>query len=121
MAVQWPKDRVAGRRGADSFPDTPRTLFWRYKSNTQRAVRSGNFKYLKINGNEFLFDVVVDQRERANLKAKYPEVFANLKAQWGRWNATMVPITASVASHHLTPAVQADRYNPDTPVIFPAD
>jgi arylsulfatase A-like enzyme len=102
-------------------PNTPRTLFWRYKSNTQRAVRSGNFKYLKINGNEFLFDVVVDQRERANLKAKYPDVFANLKAQWDSWNATMVPITASVRSHLLTPAVQADRYNPDTPVIFPAD
>lgn len=102
-------------------PTVPRTLFWRYKSNTQRAVRSGNWKYLKINGNEFLFDVVVDQRERANLKAKFPEVFASLKTQWETWDATMLPITASVFSHHLTPGVQADRYNPDAPVNFPND
>ena len=57
-----------------------RTLFWRYKANAQRAVRSGNWKYLRINGNEFLFDVAVDQRERANLAQRHPDVFAQLKA-----------------------------------------
>ncbi|MEG1456497.1 MAG: sulfatase-like hydrolase/transferase, partial [Comamonas sp.] len=47
---------------------TDRTLFWRYNSQSQRAVRQGPWKYLKINDNEFLFNVVEDARERANLK-----------------------------------------------------
>jgi hypothetical protein len=42
----------------------PRTLFWRYKTNAQRAVRDGDFKYLKIRDNTYLFDVVADPRER---------------------------------------------------------
>ncbi len=51
----------------------PRTLFWRYKSNAQRAMRDGDLKYLKIRGNTFLFDVVQDPRERANLKDRRRE------------------------------------------------
>src|SRR5262249_50540288 len=49
-------------------PVTPRTLFWRYKANAQRAVRDGDFKFLKILDNSFLFNVVDDPMERANLK-----------------------------------------------------
>lgn len=91
-----------------------RELYWRYKSQKQRAVRSGNWKYLKINDNEFLFDVVQDQRERANLKDKYPEVFSKLKAKWDIWNEGLLPITDDVYSHGLTPDIQADRYVPDS-------
>src|SRR6185312_2258732 len=40
----------------------PRKLFWRYKTNAQRAVRDGDFKYLKIRDNTFLFNVVDDPR-----------------------------------------------------------
>ena len=39
----------------------PRTLFWRYKANYQRAARDGDWKILKIAGNTFLFDVAADQ------------------------------------------------------------
>ncbi|MET0389969.1 MAG: sulfatase-like hydrolase/transferase, partial [Polyangiales bacterium] len=39
-------------------PSYARQLFWRYKANAQRALRDGNYKYLKINDHEFLFDVV---------------------------------------------------------------
>ncbi len=42
----------------------PRTLYWRYKAQSQRAVRDGDWKYLKINDNEFLFDVAVDASGR---------------------------------------------------------
>ncbi|NRR28724.1 sulfatase-like hydrolase/transferase [Oxalobacteraceae bacterium] len=87
-----------------------RTLLWRYKANAQRAIRSGDWKYLKIGGNEFLFDVAVDQRERANLKRKHPEVFDRLKAQWESWNKEMLPITADVRTHGVSGVVQADRY-----------
>jgi arylsulfatase A-like enzyme len=89
-----------------------RTLFWRYKANAQRAVRAGNWKYLKLNGNEFLFDVAKDQRERANLALKYPDKLADLKQQWERWNADMLPIGADVRTHGVNGKVQADKYAP---------
>ena len=44
----------------------PRKLFFRYRPANQRAVREGDWKYLRIAGNEFLFDVVNDPRERAD-------------------------------------------------------
>jgi len=87
-----------------------RTLLWRYKANAQRAIRSGDWKYLKIGGNEFLFDVVKDQRERANLARRHPDVFAKLKAQWEQWDKEMLPITAEVRTHGVNGKVQADRY-----------
>jgi arylsulfatase A-like enzyme len=90
---------------------TPRTLFWRYKANTQRAVRSGDWKYLKISGNEFLFNVVQDQRERANLALKQPQIFAALKQQWVTWDGTMLPITKEVRTHAVDGKTQADRHN----------
>jgi len=89
-----------------------RTLFWRYKANAQRAARAGNWKYLKLNGNEFLFDVTKDQRERANLAYKYPDKLAELKQQWERWNADMLPIGADVRTHGVNGKVQADKYAP---------
>jgi arylsulfatase A-like enzyme len=87
-----------------------RTVLWRYKANAQRAIRSGDWKYLKIGGNEFLFDVVKDQRERANLAKRHPDVFAKLKAQWEQWDKEMLPITADVRTHGVSGDVQADRY-----------
>jgi len=97
----------------------PRTLYWRYKAQAQRAVRDGDWKYLKINDNEFLFDVAVDARERANLRERRPEMFARLKAQWERWNEDFLPITDEVFTHGVTPDVQADRYVPHTPKRVP--
>ncbi len=68
----------------------PRRLFWRYKTNAQRAVRDGDFKYLKIRDNTYLFDVVADPRERANLKHRRKDVFDRLVAEWAAWNAAML-------------------------------
>ncbi|MDR1887878.1 MAG: sulfatase-like hydrolase/transferase [Zoogloeaceae bacterium] len=96
-------------------PEHARALFWRYKEQTQRAVREGNLKYLKINDNEFLFDVVVDQRERANLKDKQAADFNRLKSLWEKWDAQFLPITADVGTHGITPDIQADRYAPTSP------
>lgn len=91
----------------------PRTLYWRYKGHDQMAVRSGNWKYLKIQNNEFLFDVVADPRERANLSVRYPQVLAELKSQWQEWNKEMLPIPPEVESHRLNGKMQADRYGAD--------
>ena len=91
-------------------PPITRTLFWRYKSNAQRAVRSGDWKYFKINDNEFLFNLANDVRERANLAQLEPEIFAKLKQQWEAWDATMLPITKDVKTHWINPKTQADHY-----------
>ena len=68
-----------------------RKLFWRFKSNAQRAMRDGDYKYLKILDNTFLFNVVDDPMERANLKARHPDIYARLEAEWRVWNAAMLP------------------------------
>ncbi len=72
-------------------PIQPRTLFWRFKGNAQRAVRDGDMKYLKIRDNTFLFNVVEDPMERANLKQRQPEVFERLLNKWLEWNQAMLP------------------------------
>ncbi|PXX44063.1 sulfatase family protein [Undibacterium pigrum] len=88
----------------------PRSLYWRYKANKQKAVRSGDWKYLKIADNEFLFDVARDPRERANLAQKHPQIFTKLKQDWETWNAQMLPITKDVKTHAVDGKAQADRY-----------
>jgi arylsulfatase A-like enzyme len=70
----------------------PRTLYWRMKFRDQKAVRSGQWKYLSIEGNEFLFDLVQDPRERANMKQREPARLDELKADYARWEASMPPI-----------------------------
>jgi len=68
-----------------------RKLFWRFKANAQRAARDGDFKYLKILDNTFLFNVVEDPMERANLKVRRMDVYDRIVAEWHEWNATMLP------------------------------
>ncbi|HMU67253.1 MAG TPA: sulfatase-like hydrolase/transferase, partial [Cellvibrionaceae bacterium] len=94
----------------DTAPPYPRTLFWRYKANEQAAIRLGDWKYLKIAGNEFLFNLAQDVRERANLAQKQPEIFNQLKQRWQDWNNTMLPITADVRSYKIDSKSQADHY-----------
>ena len=82
-------------------PVRPRKLFWRYHFREQSAVREGKWKYLKIGGNEFLFDVVADPRERGNLKEHQPELFARLKDDFAKWNAGMLPYTDKHFTYEL--------------------
>ena len=93
-----------------------RTLYWRYKWQSQRAVRSGNFKYLRINSNEFLFDLSNDARERANLAAANPGKVKELGAAWDLWNTQMIPITDDVFSGGPGSSRQADHYFASPPV-----
>jgi arylsulfatase A-like enzyme len=87
-----------------------RKLFWRFKSAGQRAVRDGDWKYLLIQGNEFLFDVAKDPRERANYKDRSKEVFERLKKDWEAWNATMLPERAAPAGYSNPADAMADHY-----------
>jgi arylsulfatase A-like enzyme len=86
-----------------------RTLFWRYKSNAQRAVRDGDLKYLKILDNSFLFDVVADPRERGNLKDRRRGDFDRLVAAWAAWNETMLPEIPDSFAEVFTGADLADH------------
>jgi arylsulfatase A-like enzyme len=67
-----------------------RKLYWRYNEKSQHATRDGDMKYLKIRENTFLFNVVEDPLERANLKNRQPEVYRRLVQDYENWNATML-------------------------------
>ncbi len=90
-------------------PVAQRKLFWRYKSNAQRALRDGDWKYLQINGNEFLFNLAQDARERANLAEREPERLGRLRDDWVAWNAGMLAVPDEARSYKISPKVQADR------------
>jgi arylsulfatase A-like enzyme len=72
-------------------PLIQRKAFWRYKSNAQRAYRDGDFKYLKIRDDEFLFNIADDPMERANLKDRKKDVFQRMETEWREWNKGMLP------------------------------
>ncbi|MGE0333020.1 MAG: sulfatase [Ramlibacter sp.] len=71
-----------------------RPLHWRMNHRGQRALRDGDWKYLRVDGNDYLFNIPADERERANLAAREPERLAALRAAWEAWDATMPPIPA---------------------------
>jgi len=94
-----------------SLPE--RTLYWRFGNKDQRAVRRGDMKYLKINDNEFLFDVVADPLERGNLKDRRPQDFTALKEAWASWDATMLHDPTAFSAGN-TPDHMADHFGPDS-------
>jgi arylsulfatase A-like enzyme len=69
-----------------------RNLYWRMKFRHQKAMRAGNWKYLSIEGNEFLYDLSLDPRERANMKMREPARFEKLKADYAKWEASVPPV-----------------------------
>ena len=87
-----------------------RKLFWRYHYNSQRAMRDGDMKFLKINQNSFLFNVVDDPLERANLKARQPEVFQRMVSEYDAWNATMLPEDPNVNTSTFFDDELADHF-----------
>lgn len=66
-----------------------RTLYWRVKH--QNAVRSGKWKYYAKGTDEYLFNIEEDEKEQTDLKEVHPEIFANLKEAFNRWDEQMLP------------------------------
>ena len=97
--------------------DVPRTLYWRYLSKNQKAVRDGDMKFLEILGNTFLFDVVADPLERANLKLRDPELFATLDRMWNDWNAGMLPYTSGNFSDAFSGEDLADHFGAPPTIV----
>ena len=90
----------------DGAPYPEHDLFWRIAS--QGALRRGRFKYLRDGrdrprlGNwprsysrrghyDLLYDVTVDGREAAEISRHHPEVVAELRAEWERLDAELLP------------------------------
>jgi arylsulfatase A-like enzyme len=91
-------------------PVVRRKLFWRFRSKAQAAVRDGDLKWLRLGGNTFLFDLIADPRERANLKDRRPEDYRRLMAEYAAWEAGMLPLDQKTATYEFTPPQLADHY-----------
>jgi arylsulfatase A-like enzyme len=87
-----------------------RKLFWRYKALWQRAARIGDWKYLKILDNTFLFNVADDPLERANMKGRRKDIYETLVGEWNAWNATMLPESPTSSTDNFTGADMADHF-----------
>ncbi|QZH73795.1 MAG: sulfatase-like hydrolase/transferase [Erythrobacter sp.] len=110
----FPSDGVDIRPALAGGAMPERTLFWRYLSGDQKAVRRGPFKYLSIRGNEFLFNVVDDPMERANLKTRMPDLFAELRDAFDAWNARMLN-DPTARSYQFSPGEMVDRFGSPNP------
>ena len=69
-----------------------RPLHWRMNHRSQRALRDGDWKYLKVGENEDLFNIPADERERANRAHLEPGRMTEMRQAWLDWNASMPPI-----------------------------
>jgi arylsulfatase A-like enzyme len=69
----------------EEMPERP--LFWRYRN--QWAVRKGEWKYLKIKNEEYLFNFKNDISETTDVKNKFPEIFQALKQDLHNWEIEM--------------------------------
>ena len=99
---------IRGAVGGGALPE--RRLFWRYRNHGQAAARHGRWKYLRIAGNSFLFDVIADPLERANLKDRHPEKFAELVEAWQAWNGGMLPHDPRASSFGFSGEELADHF-----------
>jgi arylsulfatase A-like enzyme len=70
-----------------------RTFFWR--TSLQDAVLQGRWKYLRDGKDEYLFDLSVDEREQANFREQNPKMFDQLRDEFKKWNATVLPRPAA--------------------------
>lgn len=116
MTMDWSATMLAAA-GAAAHPDFPldgvsllpvlqgashgfaRPLFWRMNHRGQRALRDGDWKYLMVDGNEYLFDISADERERANRAKLEPARLEAMRAAWLAWNDTMpaIPDDATIS------------------------
>jgi arylsulfatase A-like enzyme len=77
---------------SDPATTVERELFWRMKFRDQKAMRSGDWKYLSIEGYEYLFNLSQDERERANVAKRQPQKLLELKKKYLAWEASLPPI-----------------------------
>ena len=109
LTMDWSATFLAAA-GVDAHPDYPldgisllpvmedagwnpeRDLAWRMNHRDQRALVRGDWKYLRMEGVEYLFNIAADPRERANMRDRESAKLAELRQAWDDWNATLPPI-----------------------------
>jgi arylsulfatase A-like enzyme len=99
-SADHPIDGVSLARILRNPDDTfERPLYWRMNHRQQRALRRGDWKYLKVDEHEYLFNLTQDARERANLASRDPERLVRMRDDWLQWNATVpaIPEDATVS------------------------
>ena len=76
-----------------------RPMHWRMNHRGQRAMRLGDYKYLRVDGQDYLFNIPADARERANLGGRQPAQLQAMRESWEAWNASMpaIPDDATVS------------------------
>ncbi|WP_119157063.1 sulfatase [Caldimonas tepidiphila] len=77
---------------ADPAWEPQRRLYWRMLHRQQAALRDGRWKYLAMDGHEYLFDLAADERERANLAQCQAQRLASMRETWAEWNARLPAI-----------------------------
>jgi arylsulfatase A-like enzyme len=88
-----------------------RELYWKMLYREQKALRAGDWKYFSVEGNEFLFNLAKDERERANYAMREPKVFSSLKEKYSAWEAQLPQHPDAVYS---VPATRADLAVPSS-------
>ncbi|HEX7889653.1 MAG TPA: sulfatase-like hydrolase/transferase [Ramlibacter sp.] len=76
-----------------------RPLHWRMNHRGQRALRDGDWKYLRVDGHDYLFNIPADERERANRAGRDPARLMAMRDAWETWNESMpaIPEDATVS------------------------
>jgi arylsulfatase A-like enzyme len=86
-----------------------RDLFWKMLFRNQQALRSGDWKYLSIEGDEFLFNLARDERERANFGKREPGRLAAMRAKYLAWDEALPKHPDAT---YAVPATKADLAQP---------
>ena len=88
-----------------------RDLFWKMLFRNQKALRSGSWKYLSVEGDEFLFDLSKDERERANHGKREPKRLAAMREKFLAWEEALPKHPDACYS---VPATKADLALPSS-------
>ena len=77
----------------------------------QKALRSGDWKYLSVEGDEFLFNLALDERERANYGKRDARRLAAMREKYRAWDDALPKHPDAVYS---VPAAKADVVTPSS-------
>ena len=88
-----------------------RELFWKMLYRNQKALRAGDWKYLSVEGDEFLFNLARDERERANFGKREPARLAALRSRYLAWEESL---PKHPDASYSVPATRADLAQPSS-------
>ena len=67
-----------------------RTLFWEFTAEgwDMHAAMRGDWKFLQIGSNRWLYNIKLDPQERRSLAPEHPEIFHRLETELAAWKRT---------------------------------